>query len=89
MQREDIDHLLGTEEGRKLDFKRELPTEGRESRNDFADDIVALANTAGGDLIFGVDETQGVAIAVTPFVLNRDAAIKRLENFIHSGIKPS
>lgn len=45
---------------------------------EFAKDITALANTAGGLLLIGVEENGGVASATTPFAADPDAESQRL-----------
>jgi len=61
----DIRGLIGGPELRTLDFKEWLPGEikpgGRPPKTpgaDFAGDVAALANTEGGDLVFGVSERE-------------------------------
>ena len=49
--------LLGVaEESVSLDFKRDLPGANREATKEFIADVCALANTRGGDLVYGIDE---------------------------------
>ncbi|WP_022872488.1 AlbA family DNA-binding domain-containing protein [Nesterenkonia alba] len=48
----------GVEESSDLDWKKQLP-EARELKNsDFPKDVAAMANSGGGVIIYGVDETQ-------------------------------
>lgn len=76
-------------EGRDLDYKRELPGGGDSDKREFLGDICSLANAGGGDLIFGVDESGGVASMVRGVELaDPDAEILRLENIILSGVEP-
>jgi len=47
------------EESRTLDFKEALPDiESKESKREFLEDVCALANTAGGLLLYGVKEAR-------------------------------
>ena len=49
----------------------------------------ALANTAGGDLLLGVEATDGVATALPGLDLdNTDGETLRLENMIREGLEP-
>jgi len=60
----------GVSENEQLDFKVELPEFGRPQQpgwspaQEFAKDVAAFANTRGGLLIFGVEDSAGVATAV-------------------------
>jgi predicted HTH transcriptional regulator len=60
---ENIQSLVdnAVEEGVTLDFKRDLPGDDRDSRKEFVADVCAMANTKGGDLVYGVDEEDGAA----------------------------
>ena len=51
-------------EGRTLEYKSELPGPKDDDKREFLYDVTSLANTDGGDLIFGVDTKGGVATAV-------------------------
>jgi predicted HTH transcriptional regulator len=54
----DLDQLVQgrATEDTELDFKRELYKEG----TDFATDVAAMANSAGGALVIGVEEKDGL-----------------------------
>lgn len=86
----DIDALLGrAEEGPTLDFKRDLPADDREARKEFVADVAALANTKGGDLVYGVDDDgNGVASRVVPAMFNPDEVITRLTNVLTDRLEP-
>ena len=74
-----------TAEGRMLEFKRELPGDGREEKAEFLADATSLANGQGGDLIFGIEDKDGVAVSM-PGVqpTNLDQTILRLENLLRT-----
>ena len=76
-------------EGRDLEFKRELPGGGDEATREFLADVTAFANAQGGDIVFGLDEANGVA-ADLPGVAadDPDAAILRLEGKLQTGVEP-
>lgn len=77
------------EENRKLDFKRDLPGNTDENKRELRADVTSFANSAGGDLIFGVDEVDGVATDVPGLPgINADAEICRIEQIIQSNIEP-
>lgn len=83
-------------EGRQLDFKDALPGNDDKGRVEFLRDVTALANTDGGDLIYGVIEEReqdgtktGLASAV-PGVenLNFDDRKLWMENLIRDNTEP-
>src|SRR6266511_1348956 len=45
-------------ESRQLDYKERLPGERDDDKRELLGDVTALANTAGGDLIYGVRERR-------------------------------
>lgn len=48
-------------EGRTIDYKSTLPSTSERDKFYFAADITALANSAGGYIIYGMEENNGVA----------------------------
>ncbi len=62
----DLKEILARHEGKTLEFKRDLSSPGPIIKT-----IVAFANTAGGDLVIGVDDQTrdvvGVADPLGPF----------------------
>jgi predicted HTH transcriptional regulator len=76
-------------EGRDLEYKRDWPGNSDDDRKEFLADVSSLANAQGGDLVFGVEDADGIATAI-PGVdpTNQDAAILRLENILRDGIEP-
>jgi hypothetical protein len=97
--REDLEALVtnGVAESRTLDYKQELPG-GRDSdRKEFLADVCALANSGGGDLVYGVVEERDEAGKPTgvPSVLEGLAGVENvealrltLEQAIRDGIEP-
>jgi predicted HTH transcriptional regulator len=51
-------------EGRTIDYKRELPGTSDGAKKEFLADASSFANTSGGDLIFGMEENEGVPTRV-------------------------
>jgi hypothetical protein len=72
-----------------LEFKRDLPGGGDDAKREFLADVSALANTSGGDLLYGVEEDNGCASTITGIAPDDvDAEILRLENILNSGLEP-
>ena len=87
----DIESLIVQQvaEGRTLEFKRELVGPRDEDKREFLADVSAFANTVGGDIVFGVEQVDGVASALKPIPLpNVDAEQQRLDAIIRSGLDP-
>lgn len=89
----DIQALLDDQvrESRTLDYKQVLPTE----KVPFLKDVSALANTDGGDIVFGVREKKedgkqtGIpeeVVGLRGFVF--DPEVRRLDDIIRNGLKP-
>ena len=82
-------------EGRTLDYKDKLPGSGKEDRKEFLADVSALANAAGGDIVFGISERRengkptGIPQSISGLgSINFDAELLRLENMIRDGLEP-
>lgn len=76
-------------EGRRLDYKLVLPGRGDTDAKEFLADLTALANTDGGDLVYGVRDVDGVAaeiVGLPPEGL--DGELLRLENLARDGVDP-
>jgi hypothetical protein len=79
----------GMRESRTLDFKRDAVGGKDDDKREFLADVSALANSAGGDLLFGIEETSGEATAVPGVVISDpDAEILRLEQIVRNGLEP-
>lgn len=76
-------------EGKRLDFKSELPARKPEDAREFAADVASFANAEGGDIVFGVVEKASVAVSV-PGISSSDldSDIRRLEQIVQSSIEP-
>jgi predicted HTH transcriptional regulator len=53
-------------ESQTLEFKRVLPGTDDKSKQEFPKDICALANTGGGDVVYGIGEVKGQADHLVP-----------------------
>lgn len=89
----DIDRLVATsaQEGPHLDFKRDFPTRwDNETKVKVLADVIAFANSGGGDVIYGVDEDrEAKAAAVVPQTLaNVDEEVRRLLDIVLNQTEP-
>lgn len=76
-------------ERKTLDYKRSLPGNSDKDKKEFLADVSSFANAAGGHLIYGVKEEEGVPTEVIGVSSgNVDAEILRLESIVRHGIDP-
>ena len=82
-------HENAVAEGKTLEYKRDLPGGVDEQKREFLADVSSLANAAGGHLVFGIEESEGVPASVLGIEgIDPDAETLRLENIIRDGISP-
>lgn len=90
----DLLNLIGKPETRQLEYKRDLPKNDYDGVKEFLKDVSAMANTSGGDLIYGISEgkdADGNTVAVSvEGISGEDAnAVKLgLKDLIRHNIKP-
>ena len=76
-------------ESLSLEFKREIPGNSDKEKHEICKDIAALANTDGGDLVYGLEEHAGAASAIHPITSEpADAAMRRIAQVLDAGIEP-
>ncbi len=75
-------------EGLNVEFKRDLYGNADADKKEFLKDLSSFANSAGGHLIIGVDEAEGIASASAPIAGNSDTVLQRLEQMARAGIEP-
>jgi hypothetical protein len=79
----------GVREGKSIEFKREINLFDEPARRKFFASIASFANTQGGDIVFGVEAKDGVAVAILPLPnFNPDADVIRLRDLIRAHIEP-
>jgi hypothetical protein len=79
----------GISEGRTIEYKWELPGNSDGDKKEFLADASSFANTTGGDLIFGIDESQGLPTQITGVQsADLDLEIRRLDSILASGLDP-
>lgn len=97
VNREDLQSLIDAArpEGRQIEYKSALPGNSDADKKEFLADVTSFSNTAGGDLLIGVDERRedgrptGIASAFVPLAaVVADAEIRRLEAMLRDGVAP-
>jgi predicted HTH transcriptional regulator len=91
MDENDLKELLTTQvpEGLRIEYKREPYGNSDAEKREALKDISCFANASGGHLIIGIEEQNGLPIAIRGIsTMNPDAVIQRLEQLIRSGIEP-
>ena len=79
----------GVTERRDIEYKGQLPGTNDEAKKEFLADVSSFGNTVGGHLIFGIDEREGLPIALPGVtVQDFDQEKQRLESLLQSGIAP-
>ena len=86
----DIQSLIeaAVPEGRDIEYKRDLPSKSDADKKEYLADVSSFANAAGGWLIYGIEERDGIPVAA-PGIPNTelDSEILRLENLARDGIE--
>src|SRR5258708_31415923 len=76
-------------EGKTIEYKSALPGGSDGDKKEFLADVSSFANTSGGDLVFGIEENQGIPERVTPLAIaDVDLEQRRLDSLIRDGIRP-
>ena len=72
IDQEAITRLIGYPETGSIDFKRQLQPMTDKGRRDLSLDIIQFVNSTGGLIIFGIEETDGVATRIVPMPPDKD-----------------
>jgi Putative DNA-binding domain len=79
----------GDSENKTLDYKRDLPGQSEGEKKEFLYDASSFANTLGGDIVFVMEEQNGMAINLVGLAgINPDKEILRLQEILRDGIRP-
>jgi hypothetical protein len=88
----DLRTLLANKEpeGKQLDYKRDGVGQADSDKREFLYDASSFANTQGGCLVFGMDESRGepTDLVGLDVALDPDKEILRLEQMLRDGIRP-
>jgi len=87
----DLQQLLedSVPEGKTIEYKSALPSNSRRDRIEFLKDVSAFANTAGGHLIYGIEEEEGNPVRICGLHdIDADGTKLCLENRLRDSIKP-
>jgi hypothetical protein len=88
-ERDLLDQIqAGVPEGVLVDYKRDLYGRADADIREFLKDVSSFANTSGGHLIIGMDETAGIPTALAPLSGDSDQELQRLENLARDGLEP-
>jgi hypothetical protein len=75
-------------EGLRLDFKLTEYGKSDSDKRELLKDISALANSHGGHLVLGIEETEGIAKKLVGVAIDADAEILRMELIARNGLEP-
>jgi len=79
----------GVSEGHLIEYKSAPYGRNDEQVKEFLKDASSFANTYGGHLLIGMEESEGVASRIAPICgADVDAEIARLENLLRDGLEP-
>jgi hypothetical protein len=96
--KQDIDELVANKvrEGLTLEYKEALPGNSDSECKEFLADVCSFANSAGGDIVYGVSEARdtgepptgepGEAVGLSRIIFDQEQL--RLLSRIHDGIEP-
>lgn len=90
VQHADLMTLISSQvpEAFDLDFKSEMYGPTERDRRDAATDVAALANTAGGLLVIGIEEDEQARAAAVPGVELSEADERRIRQIVGSQVVP-
>src|SRR5260370_10682327 len=79
----------GISERKTLDYKQQLADPNDAGKRELLADVSSFANTAGGDLIFGITECAGAPTGVPGVeIADPDQEVLRLDSIIRTGLAP-
>jgi hypothetical protein len=90
IEEKDLQELVDAQvpEGLRIDFKLTNYGKSDSDKRELLKDVSALANSHGGHLIIGIEETGGVATSVFGVDIDADAEMLRMEQILRNAIEP-
>lgn len=89
---EDLKELIAAQvpEGLRIEYKRELYGNSDGDKREFLKDVTALANSHGGHLLLGIEESGGSATRISGVECqDADSEILRMEQMLRGGVEPT
>src|SRR5579871_3610339 len=84
-----VDQGEANRESKTIEYKSAWPSGKDQDKHEFLADVSAFANTAGGDLIYGIESKAGVPVNLGGMALpDTDAACLFAHQVIESGLTP-
>jgi hypothetical protein len=79
----------GVPEGLAIEYKRDPYGNSDADKREALKDITSFANSVGGYLIIGMEETDGIPVQLTGLPgIDPDTLINRLESLVRDGVEP-
>jgi hypothetical protein len=76
-------------ESKILEYKKDLKLVRDQDKKEFLSDISSFANTSGGDIIYGITESEGIPTDLDGMQIeNIDMFKQQIENIIRDGLEP-
>src|SRR5947208_12664782 len=71
-------------------YEYKLQTYGRsdDDKREALKDVTAFANSAGGHIVIGMDEQQGLPADLVGITVDADEEIRRLDNLFRDSVEP-
>ena len=87
--KEDLESLAMADEGRHLEFKVQLNVKSEDEKIEFLADISSFANSAGGYIIYGIQEKRGKKpFKIAGIDFDHDSGVRQLESIMQTGLQP-
>jgi hypothetical protein len=87
----DIEEFVSEQwpESKTIDYKKESYGSKDDDKKELLKDVTSFANTQGGDIVIGIEESEGLPIGIPGFsTIDIDKEKLRLSQIINSGTEP-
>ncbi len=78
----------GARESLYIEYKRETYGRDDAAKKEFRKDICSFANAAGGDIVIGMAEKEGIPTKIMPFPDDADKELRELQDIADHNIEP-